>query len=81
MFFLVNPNDDCPPAIPIPHGSVEVLLESRGSVSLYTCNDGFALRGSSRIGCNLQENMWPLEDIPECGKCGETAMQTVRMAS
>jgi len=62
----VDPRNDCPAPISIPHGSVVADYRDSGSVSIYSCIRGFNLRGQTTVFCDLTNRKWPANQIPEC---------------
>ena len=64
----MHPRNDCPEPIPILYGSADVEYLITGTLAMYSCLEGYVLKGKSIVHCNLNTNDWPKEDMPICSK-------------
>ena len=64
----VDPRNDCPEPVPIFFGSADAEYLKMGTIAVYSCLEGYVLKGQSTVHCNLNTNNWPKEDLPSCSK-------------
>ena len=64
----VDPRNDCPEPVLILYGSAGADYLNTGTIAVYSCLEGYVLKGQSIVHCNVNTNNWPKEDIPSCSK-------------
>ena len=75
----MDPRNDCPEPVPILYGSADAKYLITGTIAMYSCLEGYVLKGSSIVHCNLNTNHWPTEDIPSCSKSINTKVLNIEI--
>ena len=64
----MDPRDDCPTALSINFGAVTLEYLKSGTISRYSCLEGYDVFGNSTVACDLATGTWPVQDLPMCSK-------------